>query len=221
MEPINARWHRLKRLIDIAISSLALVLLAPLLSLIAVLIRLDSPGPALYRSRRMTADGRPFVLYKFRTMYEGSPPLHASDGSLIVIADDPRVTRAGRILRLGLDELPQLINVFRGEMSVVGPRADPPEALRSYGSEDWQRLRMKPGITGLAQVSGRTEIPLSRRREIDREYVSHWCPRLDFCVCLLTIFELFPFLGHLLDRHRRRLQGMVADFSGPQSGGSR
>jgi lipopolysaccharide/colanic/teichoic acid biosynthesis glycosyltransferase len=209
-------WRRAKRLVDIVAATAALVFLGPILVVIGLVVRLDSPGPAIYRSRRMTADGRSFVLYKFRTMYRGSSPVYAADGSMIVAAVDPRVTRVGRILRHGLDELPQFVNVLQGHMSVVGPRADPPEAAGSYQAADWERLAMKPGITGLAQVSGRTDIPLERRRDLDRRYVASWCPRLDFYVCLLTLFELVPGLGRAARRLRAQLVQSMAGLVGQE-----
>lgn len=207
-----------KRAIDVTAATVTLLLLLPLLVAFAVLIRLESHGPVIYRSRRMAANGQSFVLYKFRTMYEGSPPIHAGDGSLIVMEDDPRVTRVGRVLRHGLDELPQFVNVLEGHMSLVGPRADPPEALVSYRPEDGERLLMKPGITGLAQVCGRTEIPLDERRNLDLSYVHHWCPRLDLLVCLLTFFELVPGLERLLPEAQQRLHRSLVAVSGTRAG---
>lgn len=186
--------ERVKRLVDVAVALVALPLLAPLLLLIAVWIKLDSPGPVIYRSRRMGQYGRPFTIYKFRTMAVNSLPLHAPDGSLLVLPSDPRLTRAGRLLRVGLDELPQLVNVLFGQMSIVGPRADPPEARAAYTVMDEERLLVKPGITGLAQVNGRTAIPLADRRAYDAAYAARWTPLADTCIALLTLFELLPFL---------------------------
>lgn len=203
-------WQPVKRLIDLAGATLCLLVLSPLLVVIAILIRLDTSGPVLYRSFRMGRDGQPFLFYKFRTMYTGSPPRHAADGSLVVDSDDPRVTRAGHWLRSGLDELPQLYNVIRGEMSLVGPRADPPEALVSYRPGDASRFGMRPGITGLAQVCGRTAIPIDERRAFDRLYVERWRPLMDFYVCLLTMFELAPGLDRLPGQLHRRLASALS-----------
>lgn len=199
-------WQSVKRLVDIAGATIALIALGPLMAVIAILIRLDSHGHVLYKSQRMSRVGRPFTLYKFRTMYEGCSARHALDGSLVVDPDDLRLTKVGRYLRRGLDELPQFANVLHGEMSIVGPRADPVEALSSYHPKDYLRLSVRPGITGLAQVSGRTNIPLEQRRDLDLLYVSKWQPRLDFYICLLTIFELVPGLSRLFNRVHHRMQ---------------
>jgi lipopolysaccharide/colanic/teichoic acid biosynthesis glycosyltransferase len=111
------------------------------------------------------------------------------------MANDPRVTRAGRILRTGFDELPQFFNVFLGQMSLIGPRADPPDAYDLYTDPEKGRLTTKPGISGLAQVNGRTRIPLSQRRAYDLAYVKNQSLWLDTCIFFLTLFELLPFLA--------------------------
>lgn len=213
----NRGWTALKRLVDVIIVLAALPLLAPLLLLIAIWIKLDSPGPVIYRSRRMGQHGRPFTIYKFRTLFEHSPPVHAPDGSLLVLPDDPRLTRAGRLLRVGLDELPQLINVLRGQMSIVGPRADPPEARATYAAPDHARLDVKPGMTGLAQVNGRTAIPLAQRRAYDVAYAAHGSPLIDSCIALLTMFELLPFLRRPGYRLCQRLTQLTNRLAGIQS----
>jgi lipopolysaccharide/colanic/teichoic acid biosynthesis glycosyltransferase len=152
-------------------------------------IVLDSPGPVLYNSRRLGLNGKEFTLYKFRTMYCGSPPRYLPDGSMSVEKDDPRVTRVGRFLRLGFDELPQLWNVLRGEMSLVGPRPDLPHALGLYQSDEALRLTVRPGLTGLAQVSGRTDIPWRERLVYDVQYVRNYSLRLDLRIAFLTLAE--------------------------------
>lgn len=194
-----------KRSIDLLLSFVALIMLLPLLLIIAVWIMLDSPGPPLYLSRRMGKNGRPFTLYKFRTMYRQSQPVRAANGSYLVLDDDPRVTRVGRILRLGFDELPQLLNVLFGQMSLIGPRADPPEAYPLYDDTDRKRLSTKPGISGLAQVNGRTRIALSQRRAYDLSYIKCQSPLLDTCIFFLTLFELLPFLAWWGDRAQHYL----------------
>ncbi|MCP4423862.1 MAG: sugar transferase [Chloroflexi bacterium] len=212
---LYAGFTVLKRIIDALISLTALLALSPVLLLIAIWIKLDSDGPALYKSERMGKAGRPFILYKFRTMYQHSQPIRAPDGSYLVLADDPRVTRVGRILRIGFDELPQLFNVLLGQMSLIGPRADPPEAAQYYTRADKERLSAKPGISGLAQVNGRTRITLSQRRTYDLAYVDHPSPALDTCIFILTLFELLPFLEWGGRRAQKRLnqtaRRLVAD----------
>jgi lipopolysaccharide/colanic/teichoic acid biosynthesis glycosyltransferase len=139
---------------------------------VAVWIRLDSPGPALYRQERVGFDGRPFSLLKFRTMVMGA---ERTGAGLAVTEDDARITRAGRVLRrLSIDELPQLWNVIRGDMSLVGPRPTVAGQVARYTERQRGRLRARPGLTGLAQVSGRAALPWSRRIELDLEYVEGW-----------------------------------------------
>jgi lipopolysaccharide/colanic/teichoic acid biosynthesis glycosyltransferase len=212
---LYAGFMIVKRIVDALVSLAALLILFPILFLIAIWIKLDSPGPAFYKSLRMGKDGRPFTLYKFRTMYQHSQPIRAEDGSYLVLDNDPRVTRVGRLLRIGFDELPQLFNVLLGHMSLIGPRADPPEAALYYDRSDEQRLSMKPGISGLAQVNGRTRISLAQRRAYDLAYVTHPSPALDTCIFCLTLFELLPFLNRGSRRAQRQLsrtaQHLVAD----------
>lgn len=184
-----------KRLMDVVGALLGLVLLAPLFAAVAVWIRLDSPGPVLFRQRRIGRDGRPFVLLKFRTMRVGAdrewrPP--ATRGELDTFrfqeADDPRVTRAGRWLRrTSLDELPNLWNVLRGEMSLVGPRPEVPEIVALYDARMRGRLAVKPGITGLAQISGRGELTTGEAIEYDLEYCRTWSLCLDVRILLRTV----------------------------------
>jgi len=182
----------LKRALDVSLSLMFLMVLAPLMGLIALLIKLDSPGPVLYTSQRLGKNGQRFTMLKFRSMYQNSPPRHGPDGSLVVERADPRVTRVGKVLRLGFDELPQLFNVLRGEMSLVGPRPDPPAALTMYQPGDHRRLAVRPGITGLAQISGRTDIPWRDRIAHDLLYVENQSIRLDFKIMAWTFMELIP-----------------------------
>lgn len=189
-------FNMTKRVIDIVLSLTGLILLLPVLILIGIWIKLDSPGPVLYVGERMGQNGRPFPLYKFRTMHHHCQPVRAANGAYLVLDDDPRVTRIGRVLRVGLDELPQLVNVLLGQMSLIGPRADPPEAATYYTHQEQNRLSVKPGITGLAQVNGRTQITLAQRRSYDLAYIEHPSFTLETCIFLLTLFELLPFLAH-------------------------
>src|SRR5215813_553921 len=140
---------QLKRVFDLVLAGLAVILLAPVGAICAALVGLTSPGPVLFRQRRLGLRGAPFWLLKFRTMQDNCPFLSNADGSAYTGQDDPRVTTAGRFLRsTSLDELPQLLNVIRGEMSLVGPRPDQAEQLRFYSGAERLKLEVKPGLTG-------------------------------------------------------------------------
>jgi lipopolysaccharide/colanic/teichoic acid biosynthesis glycosyltransferase len=188
---------RTKRIMDVVICTFILLVLSPLLLLIAVAIRLESRGPILFRQRRTGQGGRPFWMYKFRTMVEnadGIKPalehLNASgDPRLFKIPDDPRVTRVGAVLRRSsLDELPQLINVLAGQMSLVGPRPFFPEDLVHYDRHHLIRLTVLPGISGLWQVKGRSAIlDFEEVVRLDQEYIEGWTLWLDLKIMLLTI----------------------------------
>jgi len=177
-----------KRTLDVTVSIAALVALAPLLALIAAAVRLSSPGPALFRQSRLGLFGHPFLLLKFRSMYVNCADLRCEDGSAISGDNDPRVTPVGRFLRrTSLDELPQLWNVLTGEMSLVGPRPDQVDQIRFYQGEEFQKLKMKPGLTGLAQISGRNQISWERRKQFDVEYVERASLGLDLLILCKTI----------------------------------
>jgi lipopolysaccharide/colanic/teichoic acid biosynthesis glycosyltransferase len=166
------------------ISSLALIAFSPLLLIAAIAIKLGSRGPVIYRQRRVGKDGREFELLKLRTMVEGSDPVGVG---VVVSRDDPRVTRAGRLLRRSsLDELPNLVNVLRGEMAIVGPRPTIPAQVRDYTPRQHRRHEVRPGLTGLAQVQGRAGIPWDERIELDVEYVEHRSAMLDAKILLRT-----------------------------------
>lgn len=210
-------YRVVKRCFDVLVSLQSLLLLLPILLFIGLWVKLDSPGPIFYLSRRMGKGGRPFTMYKFRTMYDHSQPVRAGDGSYLVQEHDARVTRSGQFLRTGLDELPQLLNVLLGQMSLIGPRADPPEAYEQYSEFDKKRLCVVPGITGLAQVNGRTDLLLSDRRAYDVAYVEHPSLRLDACIFGLTFFEVMPFLGRAvsgLQAYLRRMSIYLAADQG-------
>ena len=178
----------MKRAFDFCASLVALVLVAPILVIVAVAVRVSSPGPVLFRARRAGVDGRPFDMLKFRTMRRDSPDLRNPDGSTFTAAGDPRVTRTGAWLRRkSLDELPQLWNVICGDMSLVGPRPDLLDQLRLYTEADYQRLQVRPGITGLAQVSGRNRLTWQQRRALDLEYVSSQSMWLDLSILARTV----------------------------------
>ena len=164
-------------MIDIVVSAGALLLASPLLLAAAVAIRLESPGPVLYRQRRSGLHGRPFELLKLRTMVTGAEHIGAG---LAINEDDSRITRVGALLRrTSLDELPNLVNVLRGDMSLIGPRPTLPAQVEQYTERQRGRLSIKPGITGWAQVNGRASLPWPERIELDLYYIEHRSLPLD------------------------------------------
>ena len=184
----------LKRALDLIGAAVALVLLAPVMLLIALLIKLDSPGPVLYSAARAGRKGRPFRCFKFRTMVMDADNLkHAlrlrnqREGPFFKVADDPRVTRAGRFLRrFSLDELPQFLNVLRGEMSLVGPRPHTLDDFSGYAIEHLRRLDVTPGITGLWQVTSREDPSFQKGMKLDVEYIRGWSLAMDLRILLKT-----------------------------------
>jgi lipopolysaccharide/colanic/teichoic acid biosynthesis glycosyltransferase len=197
----------IKRGVDLAVTTVGLTLGAPLQLGIAAAIRLDSPGPALFAQERVGQDGKRFHVYKFRTMAKNAEPVRNADGSMRVAERDARVTRVGRWLRGGLDELPQLLNVARGDMSVVGPRPDMVEHEKLYTETERGKLAVRPGITSLAAVLGRNEIPWKQRIAIDLRYIEHWSVKLDLQIIAATLclplgvrpFSFREVLGDLAD----------------------
>jgi lipopolysaccharide/colanic/teichoic acid biosynthesis glycosyltransferase len=180
------------RVADIAIATLALIIASPVLLIAAIAIKINSRGPAIYRSRRVGLDGHEFELLKLRTMHAGNDPVGVGTP---VYADDPRVTRVGAILRrLSLDELPNLVNVLRGELAIVGPRPTLLAQVEAYTPHQRRRLEVKPGLTGWAQVNGRAGIPWEERIELDVWYVDHRSPGLDARILARTFRLLIT--GH-------------------------
>jgi lipopolysaccharide/colanic/teichoic acid biosynthesis glycosyltransferase len=185
----------MKTLLDYALTLPALALLSPLFALIALLVRLDSPGPIFYRRRVMGRGGTQFDAFKFRTMFVDGDAILARHPELLAelqrdqkLRNDPRVTRVGRWLRkYSLDELPQLFNVLAGQMSLVGPRMISPPELAPYGDAAADLLSVKPGITGLWQVSGRSDLAPQERVRLDLQYVHSRSFWLDLKLLLLTI----------------------------------
>jgi lipopolysaccharide/colanic/teichoic acid biosynthesis glycosyltransferase len=162
-----------KRALDLLISIPGLILLCPLLLALALWVKLDSRGPVLYRGQRVGQDGSPFLMYKFRTMVLGAE----RRGPAVTYRDDPRITRAGRFLRrTKLDELPQLLNVLKGEMSLVGPRPEDPAYVALYTPEQRRVLSVKPGITGPTQLEYRDEASMLQGESVDEEYVTRIMP---------------------------------------------
>jgi lipopolysaccharide/colanic/teichoic acid biosynthesis glycosyltransferase len=175
----------LRRLVDIVVSALALALTAPVLAISALAIKLESPGGVVFRQRRAGLDGAPFDVLKLRTMVAGAEHIGAG---LAIDAGDARVTRVGAILRrTSLDELPNLLNVLGGEMSLIGPRPTLPVQVEQYTPLQRGRLRIKPGITGWAQVNGRASLPWAERIELDLYYIEHRSLSLDLRILARTV----------------------------------
>ena len=174
-----------RRAFDVVVAAVALVVTAPVLLAAMAAIRLETRGHAIYRQRRVGRDGREFDLFKLRTMVAGAESLGSG---LAVNEGDPRITRVGGVLRrLSVDELPQLVNVLRGEMAIIGPRPTVPVQVAQYGPRERGRLAVRPGITGWAQVNGRASIPWSQRIERDLCYVEHRTWRLDLDILVRTL----------------------------------
>jgi len=183
------RGHALNRAVDVAAAGAALAVSAPLLALAALAIKLEDRGPVLYRQRRVGKDGVEFELLKLRTMVVGAE--HQGAG-FAVDRGDPRITRTGRLLRrLSIDELPQLWNVLRGDMSLIGPRPTLRYQVERYDDRQRRRLEVKPGLTGWAQVNGRAGLPWEERIELDVWYVDHRSPWLDLKILARTPLALF------------------------------
>jgi Undecaprenyl-phosphate glucose phosphotransferase len=195
--PLHGWNSCLKRIMDLSIGGLALLLFSPLMMLIAIVIKLTSPGPIFYRQERMGLDGKRFRILKFRTMVKNA---EQTTGPVWATADDPRVTRLGRILRAtSLDELPQLINVLRGEMSLVGPRPERPVLIQYFRQSIpgyMLRHKVKAGMTGWAQVNGwRGNTSLESRIQHDLDYICNWSIRRDLKILALTVFGGFRSKG--------------------------
>jgi lipopolysaccharide/colanic/teichoic acid biosynthesis glycosyltransferase len=175
----------IRRAVDVAVSACLLALSAPLLAAAMAAIRLETPGHPLYRQRRIGRDGRPFDVLKLRTMVAGAERIGAG---LAVDENDSRITRVGALLRrASLDELPNLLNVLRGEMSLIGPRPTLPVQVCSYTPRQRGRLAIRPGITGWAQVNGRAALPWSERIELDLYYIEHRSVALDLRILWRTL----------------------------------
>ena len=215
-----------KRAFDLVAGAAVLVLVSPLLAVIALLVRLDTPGPAWFRQIRLGRDGRPFAIFKFRTMRDGST--HLGTG-LETSRTDFRITRVGRILRnLRLDELPQLLNVLKGEMSLVGPRPLLPEFLPYYSEQDRRRLEALPGMTGWQQVSGAARHTWRERVALDLWYVDHRSLGLDLRILWRTLGVLLRVdTVYAEDRSQRsgvpdayaEVQRRMGDPPAPAAGG--
>lgn len=191
-----------KRLLDLLIAIPLLILISPLWLFIVLWIKKDSPGPAIFKQQRVGRGGLPFTIYKFRTMVPNADAVMKAkieqlkqegkfdpDNFVFQEKDDPRITRSGRFLRkTSLDELPQLLNIINGTMSLVGPRPEVPEIVETYMPEQRTRLDMPPGVTGLAQINGRSELALAETLKYDVEYVKNWNFWLDIKILWKTVF---------------------------------
>jgi lipopolysaccharide/colanic/teichoic acid biosynthesis glycosyltransferase len=175
----------IRRAVDVVVSALVLVLAAPVLALAALAIRLESPGAVIYSQRRVGVHGRQFDVLKLRTMVDGAEHLGAG---LAVNENDSRITRVGAFLRrTSLDELPNLLNVLRGDMSLIGPRPTLPVQVEQYTERQRGRLAIRPGITGWAQVNGRASLPWAQRIDLDLYYIEHRSLALDLSILRRTV----------------------------------
>ena len=185
-----------KRLLDIALSGLALLLGLPFLALVALLVYLDDPGPVFYTQTRVGQDGRLFPFYKFRSMRVGADKMkdqliqqnESKDGVIFKMKNDPRITRVGKYLRrFSIDEAPQILNVFLGDLAIVGPRPPVPREVALYTLEDRKRLHVKPGLTCFWQIQGRSDIPFKEQVRLDLQYISSQGFWMDLWIIIKTV----------------------------------
>jgi lipopolysaccharide/colanic/teichoic acid biosynthesis glycosyltransferase len=197
----HPRW---KATLDFCLAVSLVVVVIPVCAVVAILVRLTSRGPVIFRQERVGKDGKPFTIYKFRTMVDGAPSGLASllnrygcnEVPLFKVPGDPRITPLGRVLRkLSIDELPQLCNVLKGDMSLVGPRPQTGAEVQLYDAYARQRLLVKPGLTGLWQVSGRSNLEWNEAVHLDIRYVRQRSPRLDTKILLRTISVVLSCVG--------------------------
>ena len=182
----------IKRGIDLAGSAVMLLIFAPAFVFVAALIKLDSDGPALFQQKRIGKDGKPFDIWKFRSMRVDAHPYARSPSG----DHDPRLTRIGRVLRrFSIDEVPQLVNVLKGEMSLVGPRPEMPYIVEKYGPLERQRLCVRPGITGLWQISPARAMPIHENLNYDFRYIENQCIALDCMILLRTVTAVIRGIG--------------------------
>lgn len=186
----------LKNLFDKIGGVILFILLIPFLLIIGILIKIEDGGKVFFLQKRLGKDKKIFEIYKFRTMKENAPDIRLADGSTFNSDADPRVTKVGKFLRrTSLDELAQIINVIKGEMSFIGPRPDLPDHLNFYEGQEFKKLLVKPGITGYAQVNGRNDLPWKERFKYDIYYAENWSILLDVKIILKTISIIFTGKG--------------------------
>ena len=197
-------YHLVKRMIDVVLSLFGLVLISPFVVIIAILIKIDSKGPVFFKHQRIGKNGKPFSMYKFRTMKDGAeamindftPEQLEEWNENFKLKDDPRITRIGKFLRkTSLDELPQLINILKGDMSIVGPRPIIEEELEEYGNDKDEFLSIRPGLTGWWASNGRSEISYPERCSYELYYVRNESFWLDVKVMFLSVFSVFLHKG--------------------------
>jgi exopolysaccharide biosynthesis polyprenyl glycosylphosphotransferase len=198
---MNTAERVFKRLFDICFALVAIVLTSPIMLITAIAIKLDSKGPVFFKQVRVGKNGRHFKMWKFRSMYQNADELKSSlmefneieDGMMFKMKDDPRVTRVGKFIRkTSIDELPQFFNVLFGSMSVVGTRPPTIDEVAKYSTKQWRRISIKPGITGMWQISGRSSITdFNEVVEMDTKYIDEWSLWLDFKIILKTVAEIF------------------------------
>ena len=182
-----------KNCLDFLLSWIGIIILSPLIYLIGILIRIDSSGPIFFRQERIGKDGKPFISYKFRSMVDKAETLKRGRTTT---ANDSLITRVGKFLRdTSLDEIPQLFNVLKGEMSIVGPRPTLRYQVEAYDAFQRRRLKFKPGITGWAQINGRNSIPWEERIILDIWYIDHWSLMLDLKIMGRTLATIFKREG--------------------------
>lgn len=196
----SLRWWRFKYAVEWLVGTVGFIVILPLLALLALLVKATSPGPIFYVSERLGKNGRVFRLFKLRSMRVGVAPVLGPDGKILTLDNDPRWTPLGRFLRLGFDELPQLINVIRGEMCLIGPRPDVPSELHRYTARERQRLLVLPGITGLAQVVNGRYLSNAVNYELDALYAQHSSVLMDLGILAVTLpYSLgMPAIGQKL-----------------------
>ena len=197
---LNTGEQVIKRIMDVAGGLAGIVLFSPVMLLAALAIKLDSPGPVIFRQTRVGKNGRTFQIYKFRSMYVDAEERKSellsqneiAGGVMFKIREDPRITRVGRILRnLSIDELPQFFNVLGGSMSLVGTRPPTPDEVEKYGTRQWRRISIKPGLTGMWQVNGRSLVTdFEKIVELDVEYIDNWSLMEDIRILCKTVTVL-------------------------------
>lgn len=180
-----------KHILDKVFGFILLILLSPILVILSTMVKLDSRGPIIFKQKRLGKDGCIFEMYKFRTMYVDAPDLRNEDGSTFNSDDDPRVTKIGKILRkTSLDELPQILNILKGEMSFIGPRPDLPDHFEIYDENDKKKLSVRPGVTGYAQANGRNNNSWAQRIEMDIFYIENYSLLLDINILFKTVYSV-------------------------------
>lgn len=186
----------IKYTLDKIFGAILIILISPILAFISIAIKIDSKGPIIFKQKRLGKNGKLFNMYKFRTMYVDAPDLRNEDGSTFNSDSDPRVTKVGLILRkTSLDELPQVINILKGEMSFIGPRPDLPDQYELYSEEDKKKLLVRPGVTGYAQANGRNNNSWAKRIDMDIFYVEHYSLLLDLNIFVKTIYTVLKREG--------------------------